>query len=1465
VAATSIDGRGASGINAWRNNAGADRRLRHLLLGSVALSGLLLAGAPRRAYAQQNDGCVVTGDTADCAPTDGSFIGYPYGADAPTNLIVRNGFDALPQYNAVELRNYDSITITVDADTAPVIASNKYGSVVGVRGQSDYGVATIESNNNIEASSKYSAVGIEAAGGTGAVVNSTGTVSVSSPDQPFGSSYSSLAGIVASTYIGNVEVSATGDIEAVGGLSSNVSGISNVVGADALGINAVSINGGVLINSTGDITATGGSVGGTYAGDNLRGGDATGIIARTFGAGASVLNDGVIAATGGSVAVGRNYSSGGSAQGIVVRAGDEALIVNSGAVTAVGGDIGGINIYNASYSNAIGLAATGSAGAFVRNTGDVTATGGLSSYGRSAATGISAFSDAGDVTVENTGDITVSSDVFFGKIGSTYFSSGGISAFGGKGTASVSVTNTGTIAINGAGTGIYGYGGEIRSVDNQGDITITGSDVNFGGAGILLDGGYGENYVLNSGNITVDNSETGADATFTGKRQAGIDVTTRFQDATSSISTIVNSGDVTVRARGKYAYLDALDARGISAESQGSTITIVNSGAVDVSSVGDAPDTALPSVLGLSGYSEAVNVQDPDTGFSTYLGGGDVSITTTGDVTVTAGPTVDALYGNRNLYSNSAAIQAVSVGGNAYDAGATSILVDGATVTANGDTVVGIFASGSANTVTVANGGEVRNTGAGASAVVVGPQYAETIAREEYNYYNSYTSETEVRTRSVYVDVLVSSTNQVTITEGSSVVSEQGTAIEDLETFTFGSAGLSAAPISLKAAAPFETDPDTGIESATVPNTTTVEAFGTVTGGGGTAIALNGGDDTVIVGPRAAITGLVDGGEGDETDGDALALGGTGTGSFDFGLVDGDGFRDANDQYLNFENFRKEGSSTFAVTGTNGEIFSLPVLNGTLLANGSLVNADLPISGGATLGGIGTVGSFTAMSGATVAPGAPGADRFATLSTTGDATFELGSTFQVALNDAGQNSSLNVGGTTTIEGGTVRVVVDPGAFAEARTYTVINSPGGVTGEFTGVVDNLPDIDFADTYDGASVKLSFTVPEQPEEPEQPTEPEEPGPLQPQPEQPTQPQPTPSQPDNNAFSRKENGLAAVFGANDAAINFAETLARRAGLSNMAAMQGGTLMAYAAPATIGSNAVAAIGSTTTPGGLGEGGVVGWVGAFGTTSTVDANGNAFGYDTRSGGLAGGFEYRMQDDVSSTLVGVAAGYSRTNVDVVDGGATVETGHLGVYGAYLQGPLSVNGALAYSRSGYDLDRTIRFGIGSLDATADASGNAWSGFTEASYDVASLAGVSDFSFGPAVRFRGATAGRDAYTETGAGVFNLAVGEDSVSQYFGAIGVKASTTVDMNGVVLKPEFELFYERNFTNAASTSDAVLVATGGTFSTAVSAAGSDRIAVGLGLGAAISETVDAHVRYDGSFGSNVQSSRASIGFSVKF
>jgi hypothetical protein len=229
---------------------------------------------------------------------------------------------------------------------------------------------------------------------------------------------------------------------------------------------------------------------------------------------------------------------------------------------------------------------------------------------------------------------------------------------------------------------------------------------------------------------------------------------------------------------------------------------------------------------------------------------------------------------------------------------------------------------------------------------------------------------------------------------------------------------------------------DTGIVAG---GNTSVFNAGTITGTNGTAITFFGGGNTLTLAPGSVINGTAQG-----FGADTFQLGGTGTGSFDASLL--------LTQYSGYATFNKVDTSSWTLTGNNAATMPWNVNAGTLVVNGTIVNATMTVNAGGTLGGTGTVGSVTVNSGGTFAPGSGAAGTSMTVG--GNLAFQSGALYQVQVNPSAA-ASANVGGTATLSGASVQTVFAPGSYV-TRSYDILHATGGLGGTtFSAVSGNVP--------------------------------------------------------------------------------------------------------------------------------------------------------------------------------------------------------------------------------------------------------------------------------------------------------------------------------------------------------------------------------------------------------------------------
>ena len=653
-------------------------------------------------------------NSGDIDVTGGLVIGYGTGILSSS----QNGNAGVGNSGSVTV-NADYLAVGIQANGLTGTTVSNYGSVdvqakyygygiMATSGQGDVLVRNVGGSVDVQATNGI-ALGISAISTLGnATIYNSGTVTVAADFDAIGLFARASAGDVTVINTDDVTVTsafgpATGLLaHATGGFASvfnnaDVSAVST--SSDAIGIEAISDDSGVVVNSTnGSITATGGYGYGTGLADGI------------FAAGDTVY----VRSGGGIYATGYAWAAGIEAQG-------EGLtrVYNTGVISATStGD----------YSHAFGMYVTSGAGGITAyNGGDITAQGPY-------ATGIQAQSGSGVIAVDNRGDITVGDlyatylatginaatsdaggNIVIGNSGSittnSYYGSTGISAIATGAGSTGYVANSGRVYANtylkytssgivvsadgdarihntSTGSITVAYGGNSygevalsfngnASVQNEGDVDVTGGAFIVGGYGIISNSANGAASVTNSGSVTV----------YGGYAATGIQV------GSMTGTSVGNSGTLDIDTF-KYGY-------GILATSGRGDVSIYNSaaGVVDVYSY-------AISALGITGIATLGNVSIYNngtvsaSGYTDTIGifaranAGNTSVTSSGDISAFT------------YISPAIGILSRADAGNASATNIGSI-----TATSQGDYAFGIEGRADNGTVSIGNSGDITVAG----------------------------------------------------------------------------------------------------------------------------------------------------------------------------------------------------------------------------------------------------------------------------------------------------------------------------------------------------------------------------------------------------------------------------------------------------------------------------------------------------------------------------------------------------------------------------------------------------------------------------------------------------------------------------------------------------------------------------------------------------------------------------------
>ncbi|CAI1132343.1 autotransporter outer membrane beta-barrel domain-containing protein [Serratia quinivorans] len=396
----------------------------------------------------------------------------------------------------------------------------------------------------------------------------------------------------------------------------------------------------------------------------------------------------------------------------------------------------------------------------------------------------------------------------------------------------------------------------------------------------------------------------------------------------------------------------------------------------------------------------------------------------------------------------------------------------------------------------------------------------------------------------------------------------------------------------------------------------------------------------------------------------------------------------------------KQGIGTLVLAGNNSYAGPTLINQGLLAVNGS-VTSDVTVQNAGVLGGSGTVGSLTARSGGTVAPG----NSIGTLNVARNLSFEPGSRYAVEVAPNGQSDRIQSSGSATIGGGEVAVSLENStnllSQSEVRSllgqqYNILTAQQGISGRFDSVAPNYLFLGTGLTYQPNQVTLNV-----------------------------------GRNDTSfasvAATRNERAVAAAADALAAGNPVYESIlnAGSTGEARQAFRQlSGQIHADIASAQVNDSRYLrdalngrlrqAEGLATSPDIKADDDGGAWAQLLGAWDHASGDANATGYQASTYGVLVGLDSALADD---WRLGVATGYTRTSLDGGYGSnADSDNYHLAVYGGKQFGELALRAGGGYTWHRFDTSRSVNYGMQSDRETAKYSARTEQVFAEAGYSV-----------------------------------------------------------------------------------------------------------------------------------------------------
>jgi outer membrane autotransporter protein len=261
-------------------------------------------------------------------------------------------------------------------------------------------------------------------------------------------------------------------------------------------------------------------------------------------------------------------------------------------------------------------------------------------------------------------------------------------------------------------------------------------------------------------------------------------------------------------------------------------------------------------------------------------------------------------------------------------------------------------------------------------------------------------------------------------------------------------------------------------------------------------------------------------------------------------------------------------------------------------------------------------------------------------------------------------------------------------------------------------------------------------------------------------------------------------------------------------------------------------------------------WVTGFGDFVSVDADGNAKGYNFTTGGVSLGIDFRITDQLA---IGAMGDYSHTWTSLSPSGhIDVDSGRGGLYATWYQHGLYFNAAIYGGHNNYD---TSRAGLGGL-ATGGTEGAEWSTFISGGYDFH----FGAVTVGPIAALQYTDVGIDSFDEKGS-LAPLNIHSDSAESLRSDVGFRLFYQWQIGKMVLEPSLKAAWEHEYKYSALPITAGFAGVPGPSATFFGPSeGHDSAVVSAGVSLLVTPAITTYLNYDGQLGRDNYDSNAVTG-----
>jgi outer membrane autotransporter protein len=276
------------------------------------------------------------------------------------------------------------------------------------------------------------------------------------------------------------------------------------------------------------------------------------------------------------------------------------------------------------------------------------------------------------------------------------------------------------------------------------------------------------------------------------------------------------------------------------------------------------------------------------------------------------------------------------------------------------------------------------------------------------------------------------------------------------------------------------------------------------------------------------------------------------------------------------------------------------------------------------------------------------------------------------------------------------------------------------------------------------------------------------------------------------------------------------------------------------------------------GDSGVSLWARGYGQKLSADGDLEAPGYDQDTGGVVGGVDFAIGQNA---IAGAALGWSSTDVSFNTPGdnANVDTFQVGAYGSYGFGRFYVDGELAGAFHDLSTTRFLNLPNPPGGAVAGANYNARSFSANGEFGAVWRSG--NFIFQPNAGLIFTDVDTDSFIESGAGDFNLIVGDSSATSLASSLGARFATQFKAGGMNIMPELSASWRHEFDDDHQSFTAAFPDDpASTFNIISSKIDPNSALIGAGVTAGVTRNVELFLNYNGLLNSDVDVHNGSAG-----